>query len=112
MCGGPPCQGVSGYNRYRDKKAPLKDQKNQQMKIYMDIIDYLKPNYVLMENVVDLIKFSDGFLGRYAVARLVAMNFQARLGVMAAGSYGLPQIRNRVFLWGALPTEVQKTFVT
>lgn len=70
----------------------------------MDIIDYLKPSYVLMENVVDLLKFSEGFLARYAVARLVAMNYQTRLGMMTAGSYGLPQIRNRVFLWGAQPT--------
>ncbi|CAA7031884.1 unnamed protein product [Microthlaspi erraticum] len=105
MCGGPPCQGVSGFNRHRDKETPLEDKKNEQMKIYMNIVNYLKPNYVLMENVVDLINFSDGFLGRYAVARLVAMHYQARLGVMAAGSYGLPQIRDRVFLWGALPTE-------
>ena len=67
----------------------------------MDIIDHLKPKYVLMENVVDIVKFANGFLGRYAVGRLIGMNYQARLGIMAAGSYGLPQFRLRVFLWGA-----------
>ena len=72
----------------------------------MDIIDFLKPKYVLMENVVDILKFSGGYLGRYAIGRLVAMNYQARMGMMAAGSYGLPQFRMRVFLWGARPTEV------
>lgn len=77
----------------------------------MDIVDFLKPKYVLMENVVDLLKFSKGFLARYAVGRLVAMNYQTRIGMMTAGSYGLPQVRNRVFIWGALPTEV-KIFVT
>ncbi|ESQ35713.1 hypothetical protein EUTSA_v10006850mg [Eutrema salsugineum] len=105
VCGGPPCQGVSGFNRFRNKDAPLEDEKNKQLLVYMNIIDYLKPNYVLMENVVDLLKFSKGFLARYAVARLVAMNYQARLGMMTAGSYGVPQIRNRVFLWGAKPNE-------
>lgn len=111
MCGGPPCQGVSGFNRFRNKDAPLEDEKNQQLLVYMNIIDYLKPNYVLMENVVDLLKFSEGFLARYAVARLVAMNYQTRLGMMTAGSYGLPQIRNRVFLWGAQPTEVNIRYI-
>lgn len=111
VCGGPPCQGVSGFNRFRNKDAPLEDEKNQQLLVYMDIINYLKPNYVLMENVVDLLKFAEGFLARYAVARLVAMNYQARLGMMTAGSYGVPQIRNRVFLWGAQPTEVINCYI-
>ena len=64
-----------------------------------------------MENVVDILKFVGGFLGRYALGRLVAMNYQARRGMMAAGSYGLPQFRMSVFLWGALPTEVSLLFV-
>ncbi|WJX61239.1 Alpha-1,3-mannosyltransferase cmt1 [Trifolium repens] len=105
ICGGPPCQGVSGYNRFRNKNAPLEDVKNKQLVVYMDIIDFLKPKYVLMENVVDILKFAGGFLGRYAVGRLVAMNYQTRMGMMAAGSYGLPQFRMRVFLWGALPAQ-------
>lgn len=61
-----------------------------------------------MENVVDLVKFAHGFLGRYALSRLVGMNYQARMGMMVAGSYGLPQFRMRVFMWGALPSEVKK----
>lgn len=106
ICGGPPCQGISGFNRFRNYNAPLEDPKNQQMVVFMDIVDFLKPKYVLMENVVDILKFAQGFLGRYALSRLVAMNYQARLGMMVAGCYGLPQFRMRVFLWGARPTEV------
>lgn len=67
----------------------------------MDIVQYLKPKYILMENVVDIAKFADGTLVCYAIGRLVSMNYQARLGIMAAGSYGVPQCRMRVFLWGA-----------
>lgn len=74
----------------------------------MDIVEYLKPKYVLMENVVDILKFSGGFLARYAVGRLVSMGYQTRLGIMAAGSYGLPQVRLRVFLWGAHPFKVTR----
>lgn len=106
ICGGPPCQGISGFNRFRNYKEPLEDSKNKQMVVFMDIVHFLKPKYVLMENVVDILKFAGGFLGRYALSRLVEMNYQARLGIMAAGSYGLPQYRMRVFLWGAQPTKV------
>ncbi|KAK9935518.1 hypothetical protein M0R45_022619 [Rubus argutus] len=105
VCGGPPCQGISGFNRFRDKKNPFKDVKNEQLVVFMDIVQYLKPKYVLMENVVDLLKFAEGFLGRYAIGRLVDMNYQARMGMMCAGAYGLPQFRMRVFLWGTCPTE-------
>ena len=110
ICGGPPCQGVSGFNRFRNIEAPLNDPKNHQLLVFMDIVNYLKPKYVLMENVVDILKFAGGFLGRYAMGRLVSMNYQARLGMMAAGSYGVPQYRMRVFLWGAHPMEASVFF--
>ncbi|XP_057483315.1 DNA (cytosine-5)-methyltransferase CMT3 isoform X2 [Actinidia eriantha] len=105
ICGGPPCQGISGYNRFRNEENPLDDPKNKQLTVFMDIIDYLKPRFVLMENVVDIVRFAHGFLGRYALGRLVGMNYQARLGMMAAGAYGLPQFRMRVFIWGAHSSE-------
>ncbi|KAK1382488.1 DNA (Cytosine-5)-methyltransferase CMT3, partial [Heracleum sosnowskyi] len=101
ICGGPPCQGISGFNRFRNSKNPLEDTKNEQLLVYMNIVEHLRPKFVLMENVVDLLRFSKGFLGRYAVGRLVGMNYQTRLGMMVAGAYGLPQFRMRVFLWGA-----------
>ncbi|XP_057872420.2 DNA (cytosine-5)-methyltransferase CMT3 isoform X2 [Cryptomeria japonica] len=105
ICGGPPCQGASGFNRFRNVQAPLDDPKNHQMVVYMDIVNFMRPRYVLMENVVDILKFCNGFLGRYALSRLIHMNYQARLGMMAAGCYGLPQFRMRAFLWGAKPSE-------
>ncbi|KAK4433200.1 DNA (cytosine-5)-methyltransferase CMT2 [Sesamum alatum] len=110
ICGGPPCQGISGYNRFRNVDSPLDDERNRQIVIFMDIIDFLGPKFVLMENVIDILRFADGCLGRYAMSRLVRMHYQARLGIMAAGCYGLPQFRLRVFLWGAQPREVLPQF--
>ncbi|KAA8540134.1 hypothetical protein F0562_026826 [Nyssa sinensis] len=105
ICGGPPCQGISGYNRYRNVDSPLDDERNHQIVVFMDVVNFLKPKYVLMENVADILRFAKGSLGRYALSRLVHMNYQARLGIMASGCYGLPQFRLRVFLWGAHPHE-------
>ncbi|GAB4834808.1 hypothetical protein Ancab_033076 [Ancistrocladus abbreviatus] len=105
ICGGPPCQGISGYNRFRSVDAPLDDDRNRQIVVFMNIVEFLKPKYVLMENVMDILRFDKASLGRYALSRLVHMHYQARVGIMAAGCYGLPQFRLRVFFWGALPSE-------
>lgn len=104
ICGGPPCQGISGFNRHRNYDSPLDDERNRQILVFMDIVEFLKPRYCLMENVVDLIRFDKGSLGRYALSRLVHMKYQARLGTIASGCYGLPQFRLRVFIWGAHPS--------
>ncbi|XP_050230866.1 DNA (cytosine-5)-methyltransferase CMT2-like isoform X2 [Mercurialis annua] len=105
ICGGPPCQGISGYNRFRNVNSPLSDERNRQIVVFMDIVQFLKPKFVLMENVVDILKFDKASFARYALSRLVHMKYQARLGTIAAGCYGLPQFRLRVFLWGAHPSE-------
>ncbi|GAQ82337.1 Chromatin-associated protein [Klebsormidium nitens] len=106
ICGGPPCQGASGFNRFRNKDEPLMDPRNKQVIVFMDIAQLLRPRYVLMENVVDILKFGDGILGRYAIRRLVNMGYQSRVGLLVAGSFGVPQFRMRTFVWGAAPGEV------
>lgn len=84
----------------------MDDERNRQIVVFLDIVNLLKPKYVLMENVADILRFDKASLGRYALSRLVQMTYQARLGIIAAGCYGLPQFRLRVFLWGAHPCEV------
>ncbi|KAL9177383.1 hypothetical protein ABFS82_01G055000 [Erythranthe guttata] len=110
VCGGPPCQGISGYNRYRNFVSPLTDERNRQIIVFMDIAEFLKPKYILMENVVDIIRFDNASLGRYALSRLVRMKYQSKLGTIASGCYGLPQFRLRVFIWGAHPRETLPRF--
>ncbi|TYH90230.1 hypothetical protein ES332_A13G036000v1 [Gossypium tomentosum] len=105
ICGGPPCQGISGFNRFRNKDNPLQDEKNKQLQVFMEIVEFLKPKFVLMESVVDIVKFAEGYLGRYALSKLIHLNYQVRMGMMAAGAYGLPQFRMRAFFWGARPNQ-------
>ncbi|CAI5486197.1 unnamed protein product [Closterium sp. Naga37s-1] len=76
ICGGPPCQGVSGFNRFRNTEDPLACEKNRQLVVFMDLVGWLAPTWVLMENVVDLMKFKEGILAKYAIARLVAMGYK------------------------------------
>jgi DNA (cytosine-5)-methyltransferase 1 len=110
VCGGPPCQGISGYNRNREFDAPFKCEKNMQIIVFMDVMQFLRPKYVYMENVLDILKFADATLAKYALSRLISMHYQAKLGIMAAGCYGLPQFRMRVFLLGCHPEEASTVF--
>ncbi|CAA0820434.1 DNA (cytosine-5)-methyltransferase CMT2 [Striga hermonthica] len=105
ICGGPPCQGISGYNRYRNFESPLADERNRQIIVFMDVVEFLKPRYALMENVTDIIRFDGGSLARYALSRIVRMRYQAKLGTAASACYGLPQFRLRVFIWAAAPSQ-------
>ena len=57
-----------------------------------------------MKNVVDLVKFANGFLGRYALGRLIGMIYQVRIGMIVAGAYGqhsllMPINNNNFFIW-------------
>ncbi|KAJ4717638.1 Cytosine-specific methyltransferase [Melia azedarach] len=83
ICGGPPCQGVSGFNCFRNPKADLEDVKSHHLLLFMVIIGHSKPKYVLMENVVDILKFSGEIFGS-----LCHWTSCIHGGIMAAASHG------------------------
>lgn len=42
--------------------------------------------------VLDMAKKENGRYARFATASLTAMRYQVRIGVLAAGDYGVPQV--------------------
>lgn len=44
-------QGVSGLNRHAKQSDVLTDPKNRLVTTYFDLVKFLKPNYILMEQV-------------------------------------------------------------
>ena len=97
LCGGPPCQGFSGYNRYRDAK----DKRNSLVSVFLDYVEWLLPSFVLIENVAGFVSLDGGSIFEATRNRLNAAGYKTRLGILQAGHYGLPQNRWRVFLWAA-----------
>eukprot|EP00271_Cylindrocystis_brebissonii_P008671 TRINITY_DN23144_c0_g1_i1.p1 TRINITY_DN23144_c0_g1~~TRINITY_DN23144_c0_g1_i1.p1 ORF type:complete len:1126 (+),score=241.94 TRINITY_DN23144_c0_g1_i1:255-3632(+) len=110
VCGGPPCQGISGHNRHRNVTDPFQCVKNQQLGVFMSVVKFLRPRFVLMENVTDMMKVQSGLLARHAVAHYVNMGYQSRTGIIAAGSFGVAQFRMRAFFYGARAGEVLPQF--
>jgi DNA (cytosine-5)-methyltransferase 1 len=97
VAGGPPCQGFSGYNRHRDGADP----RNTLVESFLDIVAHLKPRYVLLENVPGMLSLDKGRVPALLLQALELLGYQARLGILQAGYYGVPQNRWRVFIIAA-----------
>ena len=105
ISGDPPCQGISGFKCFRNKensfeglKKKKTNKQTNKLVVFMDIVNYLKPKFVLMENVMDIVKFIGDYLERYALSRLIKMNYQTQIGMMAISAYDLPQFCMSVFI--------------
>ncbi|DBA74077.1 TPA: hypothetical protein ACH3X1_010890 [Trebouxia sp. C0004] len=101
VIGGPPCQGVTGLNRHAVRVDIRDDSRNRQMEAFYDVVLWFQPGFVLMENVVDTLNKEDGMYAKSAMGSLLLLNYQVRMGIIAACDQGVPQVRNRVFMWGA-----------
>lgn len=94
VCGGPPCQGFSTANRQR----VIDDPRNGLYRAYLQFLQYVRPNFFVMENVVGMAKklseIKEDF-HRYLGDEYV---FDAR--VLEAKNYGVPQNRRRLIFIG------------
>ncbi len=97
LAGGPPCQGFS-HAGWRSAD----DVRNDLAIGYMEFVDALQPELVLIENVEGLLTFGGGRVLRDIVATLAELGYSTfgspwKLG---AEEYGVPQMRRRVFVIG------------
>jgi len=101
LTGGPPCQGMTGLNRYRGNlRAALR---NQLPVTQFSVADGARPSYFLLENVREYESVDGGLPLRAGLRALLAMGYQLRVGVLAAEAHGLPQQRMRFFILAAAP---------
>eukprot|EP00803_Ostreobium_quekettii_P001655 evm.model.scf_49.18 EVM.evm.TU.scf_49.18 scf_49:167968-179229(+) len=103
ICGGPPCQGLSGLNKSARTKDILEDSRNSQIKAFLKAVMVFKPAFVLLENIQASIskQREDGLYIKFAIVQLLSMGYQTRLGLIASDDQGVPEHRRRCFLWAA-----------
>lgn len=111
ICGGPPCQGFSGYNRFRS----VDDPRNSLVESFLAIVEILEPKFVLIENVPGMLQLNDGKTPDKILKTLSKLGYNVDLGILQAGHYGVPQNRWRVFIIAAesglrLPEFPQPTY--
>ncbi len=108
LVGGPPCQpfSKSGYWRTGDA-ARLQDPRAQTLEEYMRVLEDTLPEAFILENVFGLAyKGKDEGL-QFLIERLKTINRKNKVNysfswkVLNAAHYGVPQIRERVFIVGS-----------
>lgn len=57
-------QNMSGLNRHAKQSQVLNDPKNRLVTSYVNITQYLKPSFILMEQVTEILRRENGLYGR------------------------------------------------
>ena len=102
VAGGPPCQGFSVGGR-RDGL----DERNYLVYRMLDFIELVQPEAVLIENVEGMARRFVSKPGQAktsvvddAIARLEKMGYVAAFRIVDATSFGVPQTRRRIAIFG------------
>ncbi|KAL1478241.1 hypothetical protein MTO96_016426 [Rhipicephalus appendiculatus] len=103
LCGGPPCQGFSGMNRFNSRQ--YSQFKNSLIASYLSYCEYYRPRFFLLENVRNFVSFKRSMVLKLTLRCLISMGYQCTFGVLQAGNYGVPQTRRRAIILAAAPGE-------
>lgn len=95
VVGGPPCQGYSTVGT-RD----VDDPRNHLYKEYCRIVETIRPEFFLIENVKGLLTLSGGAFRDDIISRFSALGYNVNFKVLNAADYCVPQNRQRVFFVG------------
>ena len=101
VLGGPPCQGFS----LAGLKNPKHD-KNSLVGRYVHLVKRLRPDFLLMENVPQLL-YHEQFAN---LQSQLAQDYYLTYIIINTAQYGVPQTRHRLFVlayrkdWGVIPT--------
>lgn len=95
IVGGFPCQGFSmaGYR-------VVDDPRNSLYKEMKEIVEHLKPDYVVMENVEGLRSMLNGKVEEKIIEDYRKIGYEINLTVLNSADYGVPQFRKRVIFIG------------
>lgn len=90
----PPCQGFSAI-----RNGGQDDKRNQLVFEFIRLIEEMKPDFILMENVAGMSKGKGKKVFSEAVKRFKE-HYECIYDVLNAADYGVPQMRKRLVLHG------------
>lgn len=91
IIGGPPCQGYS----LKGKKLGLDDPRNFLFREYLSLVEQLKPEVFVIENVKSLLSTSKGWFREEIISAIKSLGYNVDVGVLKASDFGVPQNRER-----------------
>ncbi|MEQ8735017.1 MAG: DNA cytosine methyltransferase [Rhodospirillaceae bacterium] len=96
LIGGPPCQAFSVYNHQRG----IHDERSQLFHEYLRIVDQIRPEWIVMENVTGITSISSGAVVSSIMEGFKKRGYNIENNVLRAEEYGIPQERRRVVFIG------------
>lgn len=93
--GGPPCQGFSVAGKMNPN-----DERSQLIHAFFDVVDKVRPSIFVCENVKALATLERWSGVRSILLERSSRNYVAKLVVLNATQFGVPQIRERMFIIG------------
>ncbi|KKI62576.1 MULTISPECIES: DNA (cytosine-5-)-methyltransferase [Staphylococcus] len=94
VIGGPPCQGFSN----KGKKMGLNDPRNYLFIEFLDIVNKLNPELVIIENVKSMINAADGYFMNEITERIENLGYFMSCSVLNSSKFSVPQVRERAFI--------------
>lgn len=92
VIGGPPCQGFSLLNKFREG-----DPRKQMWRPFLEIVERSGAEVFLMENVPQLLGSPEHY---QIIEAAEGMGFRLAWAKLCAADYGVPQTRFRAFILG------------
>ena len=96
LAGGPPCQAYSVYNHQRG----MHDSRATLFREYLRVVDGLRPEWIVMENVAGIYSIGGGEAVRAIKSELGALGYTVEEKVLKSEEFGIPQERRRVVFLG------------
>jgi len=96
IVGGPPCQGFS----QKGSRKSVNDDRNFLFKNFYNIVEYIKPDYFLMENVPNLLTTENGLFKMQIMDLFGNAGYTLDSCILNAALFGVPQNRKRAFILG------------
>jgi DNA (cytosine-5)-methyltransferase 1 len=114
IVGGPPCQAFARVGRAKLREiadhpeAFLQDPRGDLYLRYLHYVNELKPIAILMENVPDVLNYGGHNIAEETCETLDAMGYSCRYTLLNSVNYGVPQMRERMFLV-AIASQISRT---
>lgn len=105
VIGGPPCQGFSLAG-----KRSVDDVRNQLYKEYFRVLNEIKPDFFVLENVAGILNLDNGKFKDAIIKNATDIGYHMFVKKLIASDYGVPQNRVRVFFIGIKNEKVNDEF--
>ena len=100
--GGPPCQGFS----QKGQRLKAKDERNFLFHYFVSVVEYVRPQYFVMENVPNLLTTERSYFKKEIENLFEPQGYKMTFGVLNAADYGVPQNRRRAVIIGKHNTDL------